>query len=538
MLVPAPVAPAEPVLATTDIQGLIVPGFNKPHQTLVGVRFPSTPDGRAACRTLMKELSHEVTTAAAALNDRALFRRERQLQRSVRVKRERNMVCLAIGFSAKGLAALTPGARSISSPAFQTNLAARSKLLGDPTDPKDEGHPNQWIIGGPDNEPDALLVLAGDERQDVDALLITLLPRLARAGMTVLYNENGDIREDLPGHEHFGFDDGVSQPGVRGLTSSQPDSYLTPRYLDPQVVPDCWLYGLPGQNLVWPGEFVFGYPRTSPDPLIPGPTATLAPDWTRNGSFLVFRRLRQDVGLFWRTMREEAKRLSRLPGFENMTDERLAALMVGRWPSGAPVNRTPEADNAVLGKDRYANNHFRFDSDTEPVKLRGGIEDSYPQAKADPAGITCPWAAHIRKVNVRDSGTDMGGGDASTRRRILRRGITFGKPLEDRYAEESDSARGQRGLLFLSVQTSIEEQFEFLQTRWMNDPTRPKMPGGHDILIGQNGQPQEKGVRRCTLFGSGLQTGVVETDAKWVIPTGGGYFFLPSVSALREVLGG
>ena len=77
--------------------------------------------------------------------------------------------------------------------------------------------------------------------------------------------------------------------------------------------------------------------------------------------------------------------------------------------------------------------------------------------------------------------------------------------------------------------------------RWINDPARPKMPGGHDMLIGQNGQPGEERVRRCTLFGkdcTGTPRLSWRSDKEWVIPTGGGYFFVPSMSALRDVIGG
>ena len=79
-------------------------------------------------------------------------------------------------------------------------------------------------------------------------------------------------------------------------------------------------------------------------------------------TFLVYRRLRQDVGLFWRTMRDEAMRLAGLPGFAGMGEDRLAALLAGRWPSGAPVSRTPSGEDAKLGEDVFANNYFLFDS--------------------------------------------------------------------------------------------------------------------------------------------------------------------------------
>ena len=161
------------------------------------------------------------------------------------------------------------------------------------------------------------------------------------------------------------------------------------------------------------------------------------------------------------------------------------------------------------------------------------FDDPYPQAKADPLGITCPWGAHIRKVNVRDSGSDVGGGDATYRRRLLRIGIPYGTFLDDK--QKYQDRKGDRGLLFLSIQASIEEQFEFLQTSWMNDDSRPKMPGGNDMIVGQNAAAAG-GVRRCTLIGPKLAAKEVSSASQWVIPTGGGYFFVPSLSALREVL--
>jgi deferrochelatase/peroxidase EfeB len=251
--------------------------------------------------------------------------------------------------------------------------------------------------------------------------------------------------------------------------------------------------------------------------------------------FLKLRRLRQDVGLFWRTMKSLAEELSKQQGF-TFSDDQLAARLVGRWPSGAPVNRVPMGDDSDLGKDAAANNDFFFDSDTPVLKTHPPPCKTYPAAKADPVGIVSPWAAHIRKVNTRDSASDMGASDSRYNRRLLRVGIPFGEQAKDRYANDTeDPSAKKRGLLFLSIQSSIEQQFEFLMARWINDPGRPKMPGGHDMLIGQNA-PISDHVRRCTIFGTGLQQAEIATDKQWVIPTGGGYFFVPSLSALRTVI--
>jgi deferrochelatase/peroxidase EfeB len=221
-----------------------------------------------------------------------------------------------------------------------------------------------------------------------------------------------------------------------------------------------------------------------------------------------------------------------------MTADRLAALLVGRWHSGTPVNRSPDADVPDLGDNRYVNNYFTFDSDSYPVERDNGTVDPFPHlmARADPVGITCPWAAHIRKLNTRDAGSDMGSRDSTYDRRLLRVGITFGPSLADRFAQRKDDPeKGNRGLLFLSIQASIEQQFEFLSARWMNDDARPKLPGGNDMLVGQNAAAPG-GVRRCTLFGAQLQGERISAEQQWVVPTGGGYFFVPSLAALRDVL--
>jgi Dyp-type peroxidase family len=531
----------EPVLEMREIQGLVVPGFLKPRQTLLGVQIPDESrevilDFKQLVRSLVDE--EIVASAMKTLKDREEYRREQKCQKTRYPKGAPRAALVGIGFSFAGLQKLTVGAEDIPGEAFRRGLAARSALLGDPTDPNVEGHPSQWIVGGPGHEIDTLIVVAADKRDEAEDRVLDLRSRLEATGVGVTYSENGDRRSDLVGHEHFGFFDDVSQPGVRGYTSNERNKFITERWISTEQKPETWLYGRPGEDLVWPGEFILGYPRSSPDPLVPGPIAPAVPEWTRNGSFLVFRRLRQDVGLFWRTMRDEATRLKDLPGFEDITEDRLAALLVGRWPSGAPVNRVPDADDWELGKEVRANNNFRFDSDTSRLPLIDNYIDEYPMAVADPAGLTCPWAAHIRKVNTRDSGSDMGGREATYKARILRRGISFGEPLDDRFADQtSDPEDGNRGLLFQCVQSSIESQFEFLMARWVNDPVRPKMPGGHDMLIGQNGQEGEGRVRHCTLFGKGLQQAELETDKEWVVAMGGGYFFVPSMSALRDVIG-
>jgi Dyp-type peroxidase family len=515
-------APVEPVLELEDIQGIAVPGFFKPHQTLIGLRYDRAEKATEHFQRAVRALS--VSNGAATLADRKAHRKNSNLIASPLV---------AIGFSYSGLLGLTPGAALFESEAFKIGLVGRSRLLGDPQASDSPGNPTNWVIGAPDVELDALVIVAGDDRESVDAAVEPIEKVFLDAGATTFVQMGDVLPGDLEGHEHFGFDDGVSQPGIRGRASSDPFEFITDRHVSEGEFPAFALYGYPGQTLVWPGEFVFGYPRTSPDPLVPGPPEPFNPAWMRNGSYLVYRRLSQDVGAFWRTMRTEAERVSQLPGFEGLDDMSLASKFVGRWPSGAPLARTPDVDNPDLGSESRANNHFRFDSDTAVLELRDG-SDGFASAKADPIGLRCPLAAHIRKVNTRDSPSDTGGASSTYERRILRVGVPYGPPAVDRYADNQPN-EPDRGLLFLSIQTSIEEQFEFLQARWINDSARPKAPSGNDMIVGQN-EAASAGVRRATLVGGGLQSAVVEAPQQFVTPTGGGYFFVPSLSALRGVL--
>lgn len=229
----------------------------------------------------------------------------------------------------------------------------------------------------------------------------------------------------------------------------------------------------PGAPLVWPGQFVFGYPSTNGGSGDPLPAKSLSPAWLRNGSLLAFRRLRQDVAGFHRFLRAAAAALAATPA-----------------------------------------------------------SDSFPRAKEDTQGFICPRAAHIRKVNPRDHGDDFGDQFDVLIRRILRRGIPYGPPLPVPPGGQLSAVDGvDRGLHFLCCQTSIEQQFEILQQDWANSQRNPK-GGGHDIIIGQT----QDGVREAELFTAQGEERDVPADRQFVTTTGGGYFFAPSISAIRDVL--
>jgi Dyp-type peroxidase family len=315
----------------------------------------------------------------------------------------------------------------------------------------------------------------------------------------VLWVQKGDVRADQPGFEHFGYRDGISQPGIRGYTPvSNP--------ADPN-------HGQPGQDLVFPGEFLIGQPAQAgagKPTNVPGPNAPGGPAWAKNGSFLVFRRLRQDVA-GWRDFVASTAQTANIP------NALAAAKLVGRWESGAPleitgdVSKDPGFANPALLSPANVNN-FKYSTDVD--------------------GIVVPLAAHIRKTNPRNGATDTGNFADTLRRRILRRGIPFGTTLSLGTPASDPSANppypNDRGLCFVCYQSSISRQFEFMQSHWANNPNFPKPGAGQDPISAQTSLPGSFSVP------GGRQTHI-ELMARFVVTTGGDYYFAPSISALHAL---
>ena len=525
-----PDAPAEPQLDVEDIQGAVLPGFGTRYQHLRGVRFSSAAEGREWLRRRVGEVSTlEQVNAGRNARRRALRNGE---------PRPRTPVWTAIAFSADGLRLLGADPGEIGDVAFAQGMAARTGLLGDPRDPADAGHPSHWIVGGSEQStPHALVILGAEREAELDDLLGTAQP-----GVETIFEQRAGVLEGAK--EHFGFRDGVSQVGIRGRLSAQPRHFLTRRWIDPQDR-RALAWARPGQPLVWPGQFVFGYPGQSrEDPVQAGPSRDGAADWVRNGSLLTLRRLRQDVPRFRDFTSRESARLRAISGFEHWTDETLQAALVGRWPDGSALTRTEGAPDPAATDDMLSANYFSFAAAEQPIEVCAdphvaaeGLEMA-PEVvaelrtiggtPADPSGMRCPQAAHIRKVNPRDLATDQGGPDVTLTTQVLRRGIPWGARYQAGEAPEA----ADRGLLFMGWQTSIEDQFELLNSKWMNRKRAPEGTAGHDLLVGQ------AAVRRCELFGSDGRTEAVEaTGETWIVPTGGGYFFGPSLSALRTLAG-
>lgn len=567
-----PAVPQEPVLDIADIQGNILAGFNKDFQTLLFLRITDA----VSAREWLKALVPFVATTSEVLAFNRLFKEIRRRRKADTNAVQATWVNVALSF--KGLQAIAGEAaalqtraaqfRNFSSAnaagvdvnafkdeAFREGLAARSDRLNDPA--SGEGSKAEWVFGGPNNEADIVLIVASDGRDNLDDEVARLentiysdrtLDGHARSGVQVIYKQQGaTLPPPLTGHEHFGFLDGVSQPGIRGLTSPNPNDVFTLRQ-NPND-PD---QGKPGQDLLWPGEFIFGYPgqpkSPTADPADPGvdpmgdPADPNAPAWARNGSFFVVRRLRQDVPAFHKFLKDSAATIG-IPA------EHLGAKLVGRWDSGAPIMRAPNADNPPLSLDDCANNNFEFRDATAPIPPSGQpdsalcSDNTHPQSPGDLTGDICPFAAHIRKTYPRDDEGDLAPGQINETtthtHRLLRRGIPYGEPFFEPKDPDRQRDAGDRGLVFAAYQTSIPGQFEFVQSAWANNPEfKDKSQGGNlvsgfDMIIGQAGGDRK---RACPVKVNGTSH-LVQSDKDWVIPTGGGYFFAPSIDALCLLTG-
>jgi deferrochelatase/peroxidase EfeB len=367
-------------------------------------------------------------------------------------------------------------------------LPHRSRLLGD----VGESAPERWQWGGPGTAPvDVLLMLYAADTATLDALCNSYEQGFAASGLVELHRLD---TVDLAAVQPSNFGDGISQPAVEFLSPSRASN----------------------DAVIRAGEFVLGYPneyglytespfvadQAGPARLLPKRHDGDGRDFGRNGTYLVFRQLAQDLDGFWAFLDQVTRR----PDGTSDRDEaiRLAAKIVGRWPSGAPLVLSPDADDPALATA----NDFRYFHE-------------------DPQGLRCPLGSHIRRANPRDSLAPKPGEQASLdvnkRHRIIRRG-------RQQAGTDGSAAPGAppraTGLHFICLNANIARQFEFVQATWVTNPKFNGLYEDADPLIGT--QPG----RTFRIPGSPVRTRVRGLPA-FVRVEAGAYFFLPGIRALR-----
>ena len=372
-------------------------------------------------------------------------------------------VSLAVALSFQGLKALGVPEESLASfpPEFRQGMAARAAELGD----VGENAPEHWEK--PLGSQDSHLVVVG---LAPDAARLEAAFRYARdalrdlSGVVPIWQQDVHAAADL--RNMFGFADGIGHPAVEGS-------------------------GIPGTNPyevpLKAGEFVLGYEdETYNLPPIPQPEVL-----GRNGTYAVFRKLQTRVAAFRKYLRQRAKD----PGEE----EWLAAKIVGRWPSGAPLALTPDKDDPELGADPKRNNAFMFGD--------------------DPSGLKSPFSSHVRRMNPRDS-LIVG---AARLHRMIRRGTNYGPPLPPGVLEDDGA---DRGLIFAFVGAHLDRQFEFVQREWVNDGRFIGAPAEKDPLVSSSGG------REFTIPNQPIRRHLKGLPA-FVVNRGGEYCFMPGLRALR-----
>jgi Dyp-type peroxidase family len=464
-----------PALSTTpdldDIQGIITFSYGTLRAAafvMLGIKDP------AAARKWLAALAPALTTAGGTAGP----------------------VAINVAVTATGLDRLGLGARALNAfaPEFVDGMITptRSRQLGD-TGPS---APTTWAWGRPAGDPvDLVLMLYGRDQAGLDALYGLQSATFSACGLA----ERAKLdTSDLGVVEPFGFRDGISQPVVEGFPGTSGA----------------------GSGQVQAGEFVLGYPNeyrlytdrplldpsADPGAILPlDATGSGRSDLGRNGTYLVFRQLEQDVAGFWQFV----DRLSR--DSDGKSDpaarDHLAARMVGRWRSGAPLVRAPDSDDPTLAT---VNDFGYFHEDRD--------------------GVRCPLGSHIRRSNPRDSLDPKPGSqksiDINNRHRILRRGREYGSLLAPEQAIGEGPDGSTRGLYFACVNANIGRQFEFIQRTWLNNPKFNGLYDDRDPLVAS-----EPG-GSFTIPGLPVRTRLTGLPS-FVTVTGGAYFFLPGIKAVR-----
>ncbi|MGA8672048.1 MAG: hypothetical protein WB679_19370 [Terracidiphilus sp.] len=433
------------------------------------------------------------------------------------------LTALQVAFTCKGLHALGVAEELLAgfSAEFQSGMTgqeSRSQRLGD----LGANSPESWRWGRAGNVPHVLLMIYAQPGQ-LEGWTRTIRSAASGAAFEVL---DCLSTSNLGGKEPFGFNDGISQPTLDWRRQRAGGGHELE-------------YG----NLLSLGEFLLGYPNeygkytdrplVSPD----APSSSVLPfaedqpnkrDFGRNGTFLVFRQLQQDVRGFWRFVDKQTYS-------DPLARQSLAESMVGRRMDGTPL--LPVSSQSIEGIDKKsaAQNQFTYDSDS--------------------SGVLCPFGAHIRRANPRNADLPASNGlfgqmfhmlgfgnanyrddvIASTRfHRMIRRGREYGPRLTPEEAAGDDPDTAEHGIHFICIAANILRQFEFVQNSWMMNTKFDALTEQSDPLLGNR-----EGIAGCPFtntFSLSQQEGVrarIMDVPQFVTVRGGAYFFLPSINALR-----
>ena len=448
----------------TDIQGNLLRGYRLPFARYMFCNLADSESGRA----FLGALAERVTNAEIWDDGKPQH-------------------TLNVALSRSALVVLDLPMATINSfpPEFLEGMARRFAVLGD----LGESHPDNWDPEWKGRVDLWLSINAiSPAQRDVAFGSVMALAKQHNVQL-VAQQDAGALVVDgrfVPS-EHFGYSDGFAQPDFVGgqAKDTAGDGKIGHRGR--------------GWDEIETGEFILGHSNEA----LELPAAPVPDILSKNGSYLVYRKLDQNVVAFRDYVAAEGAKYAGGP-------EKLMAKFVGRWRDGTPLMKSPDRPDPVVAADDTKNNDFTYAS--------------------DPDGLVCPHGAHIRRVNPRDS--QGFNGRLATRRRIVRRGLPYGEWLPE---GEPDDGRA-RGIIFMALGASISRQFEFVQQQWVNYGNDFNLGESRDPLIGNNAGegffviPGRAGTNEPPHFCAKLPS--------FVTLKGGDYFFLPSLTALRLIASG
>lgn len=409
----------------------------------------------------------------------------------------------------------------------------RSKILGDVL----ESAPDKWEWGAYDEDKKeaisppvhVLLLLYALNESELKTLWEEYEKGFKANGLSLIKREDTHL---LPGRkEHFGFRDGIGQPGIAGLLDKAKNESERTKL---QTILD---QGGSDGNIVAAGEFILGYKnaykKMPTSPIVKAASdqgshlteySKDSKDFGRNGSYLVYRKMKQNVFEFWDYIDSQTKDTNGKSSPEQQ--DWLAAKMVGRWRSGAPLTLAPNKD---------------------PNDPKLSNEDVFGYYENDRYGEKCPVASHVRRANPRDSKAPEEQAPQAelinaNKHRIIRRARAYGttdgelKSLEPQAILAWDDAnkKKERGLQFICFNANLGRQFEFVIHTWVNNPKFEELYSEADPLLGTN---EPKFVDR-DIFGKFVAPREkmrqrVSDLQRFVEVRAGAYFFMPSLNAIK-----
>ncbi len=466
-------------LELSDIQGYVIRGYaNMQYSRFVILKIEDATGAKAWLRSIT-----DAITVATHVTDKTTL----------------PDTALNIAFTSPGLSALGMLKENMNTfnPEFREGMVTphRIRILGD----FDSSAPENWQWGGPNNDTTHILLMVfGTNKDNCITYYEQLKKQYEASGFTEQRFIDG---QTLPKNkEHFGFRDGISQPIIKGSGKTGPEMNM--------INPGEFILGYKNEYNVYPDSPILSMEQGDVNLLATDPAGTGKKDLGRNSSYLVVRQMEQDVTAFWTFMNEKTKNPD--GSFNEAESNKLAAKMVGRWPSGAPITKFPDKDPEVISDD----NDFGY-------------------AENDQDGLKCPLGSHLRRCNPRDSFEDDDTSESvrlSNRHRIVRRARLYGDPYIG--SPQNTQPNGEVGLLFNCFNADISRQFEFIQYTWANSTKTKQLYNDPDPLIGvkevsHDGLPQNFTIQACPV------NKTVHGLKPFVRIKGGAYYFFPSVTVIR-----